>query len=367
MIEDVLTRARGDLSDEDLGRIIINHDGLDNPIVVPLKRWGKLNAAEVMAKAQNVLNSHQQLRLDQSFDVTIGTVNIPKGAGRQHLLNLKDSVFSKQSLFYINNNDFICMVRAIIMCWGKVNCVSNAEFKQSKQNIRTAEAIVNIGKVPKWYYNQMRTQGRSEQETLAKAICNRAGIPLDRKLNLTDIPAFEKLLDVQILVIGSSSRSFLRVGADKPIKLFLFLNEEEEHFHGIASITGFFCTSYFCETCLKPFNKHKHHVCSTSCDVCHSSECIIVDRKVCENCNRTCRSVDCYNRHREVRDKLKNVEDKSISYCQAFWQCPSCKCVLDTRKRDPKDHQCFEWVVVRTLLWPHNICYIGGDPFVREQ
>ena len=46
--------------------------------------------------------------------------------------------------------------------------------------------------------------------------------------------------------------------------------------------------------------------------MCHSSECIIVDRKVCENCNRTCRSVDCYNRHREVRDKLKNVEDKSI-------------------------------------------------------
>ena len=368
MFEDVLTRARGDLSDEDLGRIVINHDGLDNPIVVPLKRWGKLNAAEVMTKAQNVLNSHQQLRLDQSFDVTIGTVNIPKGAGRQYLFNLKDSVFSKQSLFYINNNDFICMARAIIMCWGKVNCVSNAEFKQSKQNIRTAEAIVNIGKVPKWYYNKMRTQGRSEQETLAKAICNRAGIPLDRKLNLTDIPKFEDLLDVQILVIGSSSRSFLRVGADKPIKLFLFLNEEEEHFHGIASITGFFSTSYFCETCLKPFNKHKNHVCRTSCDVCHSSECVAVDRKVCENCNRACRSVDCYNRHREVRDKLKNVEDKSISYCQAFWQCPSCKCVLDTRKRDPKDHQCFEWFckLCASYVMDGHLCYMRSEKDASE-
>ena len=35
MFEDILDEARGDLLGNDLGRVVIHHDGLQDPIVVP--------------------------------------------------------------------------------------------------------------------------------------------------------------------------------------------------------------------------------------------------------------------------------------------------------------------------------------------
>ena len=37
MFEDILDEARGDLAGNDLGRVVIHHDGLQDPIVVPLQ------------------------------------------------------------------------------------------------------------------------------------------------------------------------------------------------------------------------------------------------------------------------------------------------------------------------------------------
>ena len=37
MFEDILDEARGDLLGNDLGRVVIHHDGLQDPIVVPLQ------------------------------------------------------------------------------------------------------------------------------------------------------------------------------------------------------------------------------------------------------------------------------------------------------------------------------------------
>ena len=37
MVEDILDEARRDLAGNDLGRVVIHHDGLQDPIVVPLQ------------------------------------------------------------------------------------------------------------------------------------------------------------------------------------------------------------------------------------------------------------------------------------------------------------------------------------------
>ena len=48
MFDDVLDQARGDLAEINLGWVVIQHDALNNPIVVPLRPWDKLNANTVM-------------------------------------------------------------------------------------------------------------------------------------------------------------------------------------------------------------------------------------------------------------------------------------------------------------------------------
>lgn len=45
MFEDVLHLARG--HNADLGRVVLNHPDLINPIVVPLQSWENINADTV--------------------------------------------------------------------------------------------------------------------------------------------------------------------------------------------------------------------------------------------------------------------------------------------------------------------------------
>ena len=44
MFEHMLQEARGDLDGNDLGRVVIQHDGLHDPIVIPLQPWDQLDS-----------------------------------------------------------------------------------------------------------------------------------------------------------------------------------------------------------------------------------------------------------------------------------------------------------------------------------
>ena len=89
MFEDILDEARGDLLGNDLGRVVLHHDGLQDPIVVPLQLWDGLNVDVVMGQIEKVLNSHQELAMNESFEITIGTINLPKGSGRRRITSLE--------------------------------------------------------------------------------------------------------------------------------------------------------------------------------------------------------------------------------------------------------------------------------------
>ena len=108
MFEDILQEARGDLAGNDLGRVVIHHDGLHDPIVVPLRPWDRLNVDVVMEHIEKVLNSHQELSVNDSFDIKIGAIDLPKGNGRRPITSLqgdKNSIQIKTSLVTIDNND----------------------------------------------------------------------------------------------------------------------------------------------------------------------------------------------------------------------------------------------------------------------
>ena len=78
MFEDILDEARGDLAGNNLGRVVIQHDGIQDPIVVPLQPWDILNVDVVMGQIEKDLNGGQALAMDESFEITIGTINLPK-------------------------------------------------------------------------------------------------------------------------------------------------------------------------------------------------------------------------------------------------------------------------------------------------
>ena len=81
MFDDAIGSATTGLAENDLARVVIHHDSLDSPLVVPLRQISQLDASVVMSHVENVLNSHQGLALDTSFRIDIGVIQLPRGGG----------------------------------------------------------------------------------------------------------------------------------------------------------------------------------------------------------------------------------------------------------------------------------------------
>ena len=78
MFEHALQEARGDLVGNNLCRVVIQPDGLHDPIIVPLQPWDQLDSNKVMDTIEKVLNSLQNLAIDESMNIAVGTVDLPK-------------------------------------------------------------------------------------------------------------------------------------------------------------------------------------------------------------------------------------------------------------------------------------------------
>ena len=81
MFERVLEEARCDSVGNDLSGFVIQHDALHDPIIIPLQPWDQLNADVVLGTVGKVLDSNQNLTVDESMDISFGTVELPKGSG----------------------------------------------------------------------------------------------------------------------------------------------------------------------------------------------------------------------------------------------------------------------------------------------
>ena len=203
MFEDILDEARGDLAGNDLGRVVIHHDGQQDPIVVPLQQWDRLNVDVVMEQIEKVLNSHQKLAMNESFEITIGSINLPKGSGKRRpttsLERDKNSIQIKKSIVTIDNDDQLCMARAIGVGWAKLNRCTKEEwddltrYQKSKSQL---ELVLEHRKAPESYYKNLRHKTKKDQKNLAVALSRLAGVPLDQPASLNDVEAFEEALDI---------------------------------------------------------------------------------------------------------------------------------------------------------------------------
>lgn len=179
---------------------------------------------------------------------------------------------------------------------------------------------------------------------MAEALSRVANVPVVNTLTLNDISSFESVLDVNVNVVSSKlGNKFIRVmdNSDRT-NLFIYLVESDnvEHFHGIASIAGFFGASYFCESCLKSYSKASHHSCETTCDTCGSKDCTTKELMSCRSCHRECRSNECFIRHKQI---LTTKNNTAPSRCATTYQCRICKKVMNYESRSPSEHVCGEW------------------------
>ena len=89
MFNDVLANVRGNLTDQAMGRVVINNQCLHVSIVMSLKNVAQLSSKRVMSTIEKLLQSHRQLMVDDSFKMTVATIEVPKGGIANSLLITK--------------------------------------------------------------------------------------------------------------------------------------------------------------------------------------------------------------------------------------------------------------------------------------
>ena len=69
MFDELLYRARQGLKDNDLIRLVIRDRALHSgAIAIPLHAADRMNSEKVMERVENVLQSEENLAIDQSFE-----------------------------------------------------------------------------------------------------------------------------------------------------------------------------------------------------------------------------------------------------------------------------------------------------------
>ena len=336
-------------------RVFIQHPNLQKAIIVPPTYLGMLTPQLIMEHIENVLYSSGDIPADEMLEINVAVVELLKGSSRRRLVNLDEDITKKRSLVKIVNEDNSCLPRAIIVGYKKLLCDENPQNQSFQKE-----------------YKKISDSRRKPQKIESTKLREAVGIPADREGLITDIIKYEDYLKVDIVVISA------RMGNQKVYngsskygtrKIFLYHSEPymgKGHFDTITKINAMMCTQYYCNTCNKAFKERNKHRCRVWCDICGRSQCVKTQEIFCSDCNKTCRSADCFQTHKSQKKSLRGInKDKTIeSMCGQFWQCLECEMKIKRQNRDPSLHECGETVCKVCheyfLDSEEHFCYMRG-------
>ena len=300
IFQHILNDVTRDMNEKDRVRFVLRSDQLDIPISIPFIPLAQLTTERVFSQIERVIQSNRDFRLNDTVTVDIIRVEEPQGGGRKRTtLNIREYLKEKGSVITINNNDSLCLARALVV------------------------AVARIENDPK--YHQIRNSKGHIQLQRALDLHRAANVPLG-PCGLDEVDLFQKYLtDYEITILsGDHDDSIIyppEPGDKQPIYLYL----HDKHFDVITKMPGFLSTSYFCHQCRKTYCKTTDHLCEAMCKSCRSFDCVLEEWIECNECNRKFKSRACYAHHKEPLPGGRSV-------CQTIRKCEKCGKVTDVRK-----------------------------------
>ena len=200
------------------------------------------------------------------------------------------------------------------------------------------------------HYNNMRKGDRNRnslQKKTALHYHNLAGVPTNRPCSILDIPMFEQVLNINVVVFAAHLSNKVmypdtsRPVGDKQVYLYYTRSGDNGHFDCIVNIKGMLAMSYFCSKCFQSFNSISNHHCTHTCQTCQSISCVESTPMTCHFCQSVCRLLECFVRHKQ--EKKKSLHKVIPSPCNTRWVCKICKKVIDLTKDTNEAHICGEW------------------------
>lgn len=177
LFQSILDHIVGNTPSQDLVRISMDNPELDYPIVLPFMRQNALTVDRLLSEIERVLQSYEEFVLDETFGIELVHVNLTKGSGqkRKPYVDIKKLLDDKRSIIQIRNSDDLCCARALVT------------------------AMARVQNHPEWHSIK---QGRKIQETLARELHEKAGVPL-KACGVDDVKSFQNVLpEFQIHILS---------------------------------------------------------------------------------------------------------------------------------------------------------------------
>ena len=286
---------------------------------------------------ESVETTNEGNETGSQFDIYIDTAGSPNGGrGKQVLRN--DLIYTKQSILKINNDDELCLGRAIVI--QKAMWENHPKVAQIKK-------------------------GRKIQDELTHQLYSQCGVE-EKTADLDIVKQFEEALDISITIIDlQANLSMIYPNTDseeyipKDKNVYVLKNMNHYDLISEAKIQAFFSTNKYCSKCKTPYNGS--HKCKSTCNICwgdcDSEECF-GDKKVrkpdwrnCDSCNRNFPTSKCFIGHKETA-------------CAKWWKCSDCNKCFSERVYPRMKHICNEYKCCscNKVVEPNHKCYMLPKP-----
>ena len=371
MFDDVIQIAATSYSPNDKARMTISHGDLEEEVFVHLQNLENLTGETVMDRFENVLNSHQDLSVDDTFTISIGLLRLNKGGGRKrlplnpHLNGTEHSaILNKRSIVNIlcdeDSDDYrgeqLCAAKSIVVAKSKLKTFLDKDHPERVGNDEFKNLIRKDRQLNNW------ANGLKQQ---AIQLQSKTELPIDRPLTVRELAQFEEHIELKIYVVQFTPNQLGAVVtpcSDRKFEKEIFLYLANNHYHAIVNIDAMFSGQKLCRKCYTVYssNKHNQHPCNTKkCMVCHRLDCEVGGIVFCTDCNMTCRSMQCYEVHKQVKN-IKKRGKSTGSACDRRKKCLTCGKLIETRKLAAENHVCgtYECMYCREWVDSGHLCYL---------
>jgi hypothetical protein len=261
IFDSLLDTVIGDVPENDQVRFVLQSPQLEKPISLPFLPASRLTTERILAQIERVVQSNHEFRLNDSVNVNVIHVEMPQGGTgtKRSEINLEKHLTNKRTIVRIQNEDDLCLARALV--------VSIAKIENDSRD------------------RQIRDHRRPVQACLAQELHQKASV-LIGKCGIDEVKQFQTYLtDYQInIVLKEHQNAIIFSGPDKEKKIYLFLHDN--HYDVITSMPAFFARKRYCHDCKKTYDKTVEHLCPNACQCCRFPNCPIVSWVSCVDCNR---------------------------------------------------------------------------------
>jgi hypothetical protein len=205
-------------SPEDKVRLRFSSKHLKSAIWTPLMPRSQYTVERIMLQVEQVLQSNESFRLDETFEIWTQIAKLPSGGcWTDSPKLLADKLRDKHSVVQVRNSDEICLARAIVI--GKARADGDMALYKKLQTHR----------------NPTHLGDKTAQTVEAKALIALAGLA-PRRFDIADLKVFQKALPgYMIIAIGAEQLNSVIFRGEEREKKIMVLHHNN-HFDVLTSI-----------------------------------------------------------------------------------------------------------------------------------